>query len=74
MGLFTRLVLAVLPSVPKPILRRVAARYIAGETLEEALARCAELGRRGHASVLDVLGEAIADEQAARAVAKALQT
>ncbi|MEY2805670.1 MAG: hypothetical protein RIR65_87 [Planctomycetota bacterium] len=71
MGLFTRLVLAVLPSVPKPILRRVAARYIAGETLEEALARCAELGRRGHASVLDVLGEAIADEPAARAVAKA---
>jgi proline dehydrogenase len=71
MGLFTRAVLAVLPHVPKPIMRRIAARYIAGETLDEALQRITQLQASGYTTVLDVLGEGIADESQARAVAKA---
>lgn len=69
--MLTRLVLATLPYVPTPILRRVSARYIAGETLPEALERLAGLARRGYAGILDVLGEAIAHEREARAVADA---
>lgn len=67
--MLTRIVLATLPYVPKPVMRRIAARYIAGETLPEALARLEELARRGHPGILDVLGEGIADERQARAVA-----
>lgn len=74
MGLVTRAVLAVLPHVPKPVMRRMAARYIAGETLDEALGRCASLQARGFQTVLDVLGEGIADEAQARAVAAAYCT
>ncbi|MCY2960834.1 MAG: proline dehydrogenase family protein [Planctomycetota bacterium] len=50
-------------------MRRVAARYIAGETLPEALDRLADLARRGHPGIIDVLGEGISDEREARAVA-----
>lgn len=67
--MLTRLVLATLPHVPKPVMRRIAARYIAGETLAEALDRLEQLARRGHPGIIDVLGEGIADEREARAVA-----
>jgi proline dehydrogenase len=67
----TRLVLATLPFVPTPLMRHIAARYIAGETLPEALARLEELARRGYSGIIDVLGEGIAQEREARAVADA---
>ncbi len=68
--MLNRIVLATLPFVPKPIMRRIAGRYIAGETLAEALGRLEELARRGHAGIIDVLGEGISDEREARAVAR----
>jgi len=68
MALFTKPVLLVLPFVPKPVLRRLAARYIAGETLPEALERLAQLARAGHPGILDILGENVRDEREARAV------
>jgi proline dehydrogenase len=68
MALLSKPVLLCLPYVPKPILRRLAARYIAGETLPEALERLAQLARAGHAGILDILGENVHDEREARAV------
>jgi proline dehydrogenase len=73
MGLFHAFVLALLPHVPKPLMRRLSARYIAGETLEEALARLEDLRKRGYAGILDILGEDVEDEQHARAVVRAYQ-
>ncbi len=67
--MLTRIVLATLPLVPKPILRRLASPYIAGDTLEDALERIEALARRGHPAILDVLGEGETDEAVARAVA-----
>lgn len=67
--MLTRIVLWTLPHVPKPIMRRIAARYIAGETLESALERLESLRQRGHPGIIDVLGEGIRDEREARAVA-----
>ena len=69
MGPLERLVLASLPFVPRPIMRRLAARYIAGETLDEALAKLRDLAARGHSGILDMLGEDVADESEARAAA-----
>jgi proline dehydrogenase len=71
MGILNKSVLALMPYVPRPLMRSMAARYIAGETLEEALERLALLARRGHPGILDILGENVANEAEARAVAEA---
>lgn len=69
MTMVQKLVLASLPYIPRPLMRRLASRYIAGETLDEALAKLAELAGHGHPGILDILGENIADEAEARDVA-----
>ena len=43
--------------IPKPIVRRISSRYIAGERLEDALSAIRELNREGCAATVDVLGE-----------------
>jgi proline dehydrogenase len=70
MSVLNKVVLATLPYVPRPIMRRMAARYIAGETLDEALGRLKQLRDHGHPGIIDVLGEGITSEAEARAVAK----
>jgi proline dehydrogenase len=63
-----RVIARTLPAVPKSIVRRVASRYIAGETNEEALEVVAGLNARGIRATLDILGEHIRNlEQAQRA-------
>ena len=52
-----RLVVRTLPLVPKAVVRRIASRYVAGETLEEALAVVRSLNAEGCTATLDVLGE-----------------
>lgn len=64
-----KLVSASLPLVPQPIMRRLAMRYIAGETLESALEVLAGLAGRGFPGILDVLGEGVRDRGEARAAA-----
>ncbi len=50
-------------------LRFGANRFVAGETIESAIAAVAELNRQGIAVTLDHLGEFVADEAEARAAA-----
>lgn len=57
MELLNKLVVATLPLVPMPIVRRLAARYIAGETLEDAVRTVRALAAEGACATLDVLGE-----------------
>jgi proline dehydrogenase len=52
-----RTIVRVLPRVPKPAVRRLARRYIAGESLDDAMRLVAELNRRGKLATIDVLGE-----------------
>lgn len=65
-----------LPLVPRPIMRRVSRRYIAGDTLEEAVASVRRLNDEGLMATLDVLGESVTDrglvEAAVRDYAAAL--
>lgn len=56
-----------MPFVPKRVVRRVARRYVAGETLEQALGVVGELNRGGCSATLDVLGEFIEREAQADA-------
>ena len=58
MSLAERALALVLPAVPRGVVRRVAARYIAGETLAEAVDLVGRLAGVGKQATLDVLGEA----------------
>ena len=69
MPLLDRVIARTLPVVPKSIVRRVANRYIAGETVDEALRLVAGLNAKGFRATLDVLGEHIRKlDQAHRAI------
>jgi proline dehydrogenase len=69
MTLLDRVIAGTLPVVPKGIVRRVANRYIAGETTDEALRVVAGLNARGFRATLDILGEHIRNlDQSRRAV------
>ena len=70
MNLFDRLIVGTMPFVPKPIVRKVSARYVAGESLDEALDTVAELNRAGACATLDVLGEFITRIEEADAAAE----
>ena len=67
MGFGSLLIVRGLPLVPKPIVRRVSARYVAGETLEEALALVGRLGAGGAMATLDLLGEEVKERERATA-------
>ena len=61
MSLIQRALGASLPLVPKPITKRVASRYVAGVTLEEALGCAEQLQQRGLALTMALLGEEVTE-------------
>jgi proline dehydrogenase len=54
-----RLIVKTLPLVPKSVVRTIASRYVAGETLDDALTTVRALNAEGCMATLDVLGEDI---------------
>ena len=66
MSLFSRLVVTTLPLVPKSLVGRVASRYVAGETLEDAVKTVQDLNRSGAVATMDVLGEEVSQKEKAR--------
>jgi proline dehydrogenase len=71
LALLDRAIVRLLPAVPKPIVRRIADRYIAGEELEDALATVERLNAQEKVATIDVLGEEVPTADEARAIAKA---
>lgn len=69
MSLFDSLMAASLPLTPKFIVGRVARRYIAGETIADAVETIRELNELGVSTTVDVLGEFIEDLSEARETA-----
>jgi proline dehydrogenase len=57
MKAFNSLVVRTLPFVPRPLVRMVASRYVAGETLDDAIRAVRALNAEGCMATLDVLGE-----------------
>ena len=66
MSFVERLIAASLPLVPSPIIRSVASRYVAGETLDDALLAVSRLNREGASATLDVLGEDVTRREETR--------
>ncbi len=57
MGLLDKAIANSVPVIPRPLVRRISRRYIAGDTLEEALATVRDLQRQGCVATIDLLGE-----------------
>jgi proline dehydrogenase len=66
-----RAIARLLPAVPKPIVRRISARYIAGTELADAVRVVRRLNAAGRMATIDVLGEEVTNVEEARAFAKA---
>ncbi|NUO18711.1 proline dehydrogenase family protein [bacterium] len=66
MSLLDQLVVRTMPLVPRWMVRRVASKYIAGETLEDAMRVVQELNANGMHTTVDVLGEFVSDPSEAR--------
>jgi len=71
LGVFDRAVATVLPAVPRSLVRRVSAPYIAGPTLEDARSTVASLNAAGKRATIDVLGEEVHNAAESEAIADA---
>ena len=67
--LLDRAIVRVLPAVPRPLVRRLSARYIAGPSLADARQVVSQLNADGKLATVDVLGEEIAQASETEAIA-----
>ncbi len=59
MSLFNRLLVGSLPIVPKFVVGKVARRYVAGESIDDALSTVKALNGEGAMATVDLLGEEV---------------
>ena len=57
--MFNKMIASLLPHMPKKLVWIFSKEYIAGETLEEAIANAKKLNAEGILTTIDVLGEFI---------------
>jgi proline dehydrogenase len=69
-ALLDRAIVRLLPAVPRPVVRRISGRYIAGTGLEDAVRVVRELNAQGKLATIDVLGEEIAEPEEAREIGR----
>jgi proline dehydrogenase len=69
-SLLDRAIVRALPAIPRPVVRRLSSRYIAGPEIEDALRVVTELDAQGKLATVDVLGEEITQASEARAIAQ----
>ncbi len=68
MALLDRAIVRVLPAVPRPVVKRLSERYIAGSELADACRVVRALNERGKMATIDVLGEEITSPTEATAL------
>jgi proline dehydrogenase len=61
----SKLLVGLLPLVPRPIVRKVASRYVAGARVEDALHTVAVLNAEGAMGTIDILGEEVTERERA---------
>jgi proline dehydrogenase len=70
-ALYDKAIVRLLPAVPRPVVRLISGRYIAGTELDEAEACVSRLNGGGMMATVDVLGEEVTRKEEARAIARA---
>ena len=73
MALLDRAIARLLPVVPRPVVRQIASRYIAGATLADAVDVVHALNGARKLATIDVLGEAITSAAEASAIVRSYQ-
>ena len=68
MALLDRAIVRVLPAVPRPVVKKLSRRYIAGSTLVEACRVVSGLNEERKMATIDVLGEEITSREEATAL------
>ncbi len=71
MTVLDRAIVRVLPAVPRPVVKRLSRRYIAGEELSDACRVVKQLNEAGKMATLDVLGEEVTTREEALALVEA---
>ncbi|TMK80229.1 MAG: proline dehydrogenase [Actinobacteria bacterium] len=71
MALLDRAIVRVLPAIPRPIVRKVSGRYIAGTELADACRVVKRLNDEGKLATIDVLGEEISSREEALEIVRA---
>jgi proline dehydrogenase len=56
-GIVDKAIAHSLPAVPRLIVKRISSRYIAGDTLDEAISTVRDLNAQGCVATIDLLGE-----------------
>jgi proline dehydrogenase len=72
-AILDRAIVRFLPAVPKPVVRRISERYIAGSELGDATRAVQKLNAQGKLATIDVLGEEITNEEETRVIARAYE-
>jgi proline dehydrogenase len=57
MGVLDKAIANSVPLIPRPVVKRISSRYIAGDTLGEAVQTVRALNERGCVATIDLLGE-----------------
>jgi proline dehydrogenase len=70
MAILDRAIVRLLPVVPRPVVRRISSRYIAGSELSDMTRVVQALNARGKTATIDVLGEEITNEDETRVIAR----
>lgn len=73
MAILDRAIVRLLPAVPKPVVKLISDRYIAGRDIPDATSVVRELNAEGKRATVDVLGEEITNEEETRVIARAYQ-
>jgi proline dehydrogenase len=56
-GIVDKAIANSVPAIPRPIVKRISSRYIAGDTLDEAISTVRNLNEQGCVATIDLLGE-----------------
>jgi proline dehydrogenase len=70
-AIFDRAIVRLLPAVPRPVVRKLSERYLAGAELKDARETVRQLNAEGKVATIDVLGEEITTEEEAAAIVRA---
>jgi proline dehydrogenase len=63
--MLNQMVIAAMPFIPKPIIKQVAKRYIAGDRLSDAVKVTKDFEAKGGTTTIDVLGEFVTTKERA---------
>jgi proline dehydrogenase len=73
LAILDRAIVRMLPAVPRPLVQKLSARYIAGPELKDARETVRHVNAEGKLATMDVLGEEITNEDETAAIVRAYQ-